>query len=296
MLAVLPVLAVQEDVEVVPVPVVKGAGMETVTDYWPEAAQDLSVVQWSHATNSRELLQTALEDTTMMIGADVALGNSSLPIMANSSFTFENFLETVVLAIETKGVKKGIKLFFPTLDVLQPSLEILASFKDRIVFPVLLHADILLGPGGGSAQVDPEQFLKMCAEGLPGASLSVGWTTGPKGKYETSQLGPMVDLLVKSNLTVPVTLALRASLITRSDVPSLSGFLIKAENAGVFPTVTVWDGAEDSVDREELDEFVELVGKNRVYLDVPWATGKGSGGATLNLLVAILCLLPCLLN
>merc|ERR1712226_798997 len=206
----------------------------------------------------------------------------------------DKFMETVLSAVETKGVKKGIKLHFKALDVLQPSLEILASFKDRIFIPLFLDADILSGPDGGSTLVDAHQFLTRCERFLPGATLSVGWTTGPQGKYITSQLGPMAALLASHNISSPVSLALRASVITLSDVPVLSGYIEQAENVGAFPTVTVWSGEKDPVDRILLAEFVDLVGKDRVYLDVPWNSGGGSG-SSLHLLAALLCLAHVLL-
>ena len=33
-----------------------------VADYWPEVAADLSLVSWSHATNSQTELAAALQD------------------------------------------------------------------------------------------------------------------------------------------------------------------------------------------------------------------------------------------
>lgn len=36
-----------------------------MTDYWPELENDLTQVIWSHATNSREKLENALQGTTI---------------------------------------------------------------------------------------------------------------------------------------------------------------------------------------------------------------------------------------
>merc|ERR1712062_141977 len=88
--------------------------MVEVTDYWPEVSEDLSLVTWSHATNSQAELATALSDGTMMIEADVSAGEDGQPIMAHppdtqSDLSLDLFLETVLLATEG-GAKKGIKL------------------------------------------------------------------------------------------------------------------------------------------------------------------------------------------
>merc|ERR1719219_1111620 len=121
--------------------------MVEVTDYWPEVSDDLSLVTWSHATNSQAELAAALSDGTMMIEADVSAGEEGEPIMAHppdtqSDLSLELFLETVLLATEG-GAKKGIKLDFKSLDILQPSLETLQRLQSRLEFPVWLNADIL---------------------------------------------------------------------------------------------------------------------------------------------------------
>merc|ERR1712080_19261 len=110
------------------------------------------------------------------------------------------------------------------------------------------------------------------------------------GEYTSSTLLPMMSLLVKHSHSSPVTLPMRASLITHS-VPAIMDFLIQTEAAGTFPTITVWTGDKDKVDREELDQFVDTVGRDRVYLDVPWNSGS-VGGPSIHLLSVLLCFLP----
>ena len=72
-----------------------------VSEFWPEVANDLTLVKWSHATNSQELLEIAISDDTMMIEADVSIGEGDIPIMAHppkneSDLTLEEFMNTVV--------------------------------------------------------------------------------------------------------------------------------------------------------------------------------------------------------
>jgi len=267
--------------------------MVTVQDYWPEVSSDLTRVTWSHATNSMSLLDTALTDNTMMIEADVSMGHDKEPIMAHpphntSDLTLEKFLETIMDTIEDKSVKKGIKLDFKDLEILHPSLEILDSFKDRIHFPLMLNADILLGPGG-STPINAEKFLWMCSQYFPDVTLSVGWTTAAQGEYSSSTLLPMIPLLVKHSISSPVTLPMRASLITHS-IPAIMDFLIQIETAGIFPTITVWTSEQDKVDREKLDQFLDTIGRDRVYLDIPWHNGSPSR-SRIHLQSLLVCLL-----
>ena len=76
-------------------------GIAEVPEFWPEVADDLTLVVWSHATNSQGMLATAMEDDTMMIEADVSIGEGGVPIMAHppqntSDLTLEEFMKTVI--------------------------------------------------------------------------------------------------------------------------------------------------------------------------------------------------------
>ena len=72
-------------------------------------AQDLSLITWSHATNSHQELAEALTDGTMMIEADVSIGPNGEPIMAHppattSDLSLQQFLD-IVIAV-SKQVEK----------------------------------------------------------------------------------------------------------------------------------------------------------------------------------------------
>ena len=134
-----------------------GGAMVRVTDYWPEVADDLTRVSWSHATNSQALVEQALNDSTMMIEADVSLGRGNVPIMAHppattSDLSLQQFLDNVLASTES-GRKKGIKLDFKFLGAVEPSLELLDGLREKLQMPLWLNADILQGPGGGERQI-----------------------------------------------------------------------------------------------------------------------------------------------
>ena len=118
----------------------------------------------------------------MMIEADVSAGEDGEPIMAHppdtqSDLSLILFLETVLEAVEAGGARKGIKLDFKSLDILQPSLETLKRLEVRLTFPVWLNADILRGPGG-RPPVEAAVFLELCTTYFPTVTLSTGFTTG----------------------------------------------------------------------------------------------------------------------
>lgn len=161
-----------------------------IVDYWPEVVDDLSLVTWSHATNSHAELHQALVDGTMMIEADVSIGPDGQPIMAHppaivSDLSLQQFLD-IVIAVSIKqvksnycftmytciketekGTKKGIKLDFKSIDIVQPSLELMRTVESRLEIPVWLNADIIVGPAGGDP-VDADRFLDLCAQYFPG--------------------------------------------------------------------------------------------------------------------------------
>lgn len=245
-----------------------------VSEFWPEVADDLTLVKWSHATNSQDLLANAIEDDTMMIEADVSIGEGGVPIMAHppqneSDLTLEEFMNTVIAA-SSKGIRKGVKLDFKFIEIVSPSLDILKTVEDKFHFPVWLNADILQGPGGSSTPVDAEQFLTLSTEYFPTATLSIGYTTSSEGQYTEEQLNAMFNILKQKGIVAPITLPLRACLAARS-ISEIVQFLRMVDEDGSFPTtITIWSSSSDEVDHEKLDRLITEVGKNRLYLDVPW--------------------------
>merc|ERR1712215_4421 len=281
---------------------IQGIDMEIVDVkvFWPEVADDLSLVKWSHATNSKDMLDTAIEDDTMMIEADVSIGEGGVPIMAHppvdtSDITLQQFMNSLITAVN-KGKKKGGKLDFKFTDIVAPSLQILKSLEDQFNFPVWLNADVLQGTGGTSTPVDADTFLTQTTENFPKATLSLGYTTSAEGKYTEDQINQMVNLLKSKGILSPVTLLVRASLAARS-LKEIKQFLLLADAEGSFPaTLTIWSGAQDTVDHGNLDKLISEVGKKRVYMDVPWSlTSAGSSISNVSVATILTSVLACLL-
>ena len=122
-----------------------------------------------------QALQEAIEGDTMMIEADVSIGPGGEPIMAHppaidSDLSLQQFLD-IVIAETGRGARKGIKLDFKAIEIVEPSLQMVKLVESKLDFPVWLNADIIVGPGGGPP-VDAEQFLSLCSEYIPGKEPS----------------------------------------------------------------------------------------------------------------------------
>ena len=107
----------------------------------------------------------------------------------------------------------------------------------------------------------------------PGATPSPGFTTGLGllGHYTRDHLTSLYTTILEAGVAAPITIPIRASLGARS-VTEIQEFMVRAEAEPAFPpvTLTIWSGVLDLVDIQGLEELVLTVGKDRVYVDVPW--------------------------
>jgi len=239
-----------------------------VAEFWPEVADDLSKITWSHATNSIQLLQTAMQDGTMMIEADVSIGSNGEVIMAHppattSDLTLSSFINTVIQG-RGGGVKVGVKLDFKLLEVVEPSLQLISSLCSDIDFPLWLNADIF-GKSGSAQPVDPDSFVQLTQKYISRGTLSVGFTTSCEGNYTDQDYRKILDLNNKYQIGAPITVPLRACLLARSKKETVGYF----DQAEASTTITVWSGGDDEVDVDGLVDVINTIGKNRVYVDVP---------------------------
>nr|CAD7401565.1 unnamed protein product [Timema poppensis] len=252
--------------------------MPNVQEYFPDIKGDLTKVTWAHAVNNKELFKKALADKLMMLEADVVLGNKigsteEIPIMAHppsttSELSLEDFLSNAITANSC-----GVKLDFKSIEVLEPSLKILQNHKDNLTFPVWLNADILSGPVNSTAQpVDADKFLSICARDFPLATLSPGWKVRygapniTSGRYEPEHITSMKEALARNNITQPVTFPVQAILAAQS-IDTLPD-LLKMSSIN-DTTLTIWLSEVEAINITQLKKLIDIVGKNRVYLDLP---------------------------
>ncbi|NXB68462.1 F151B protein, partial [Struthidea cinerea] len=191
------------------------------------------------------------------------------PILAHppdtdSDITLQEWLAEMV------STNKGIKLDFKSLDAVGPSLELLGRLGQPLARPVWLNADVLPGPRGSRAPLEPRAFLGAAASSCPAATLSLGWTTGccRRGQAPCLSAGyawAMVQEMSRlcQPLSQPVTFAVRAALVPGS-IPQLQWLMQQSHRY----SLTVWTGKEDVYSVEDLLFIRENFDKSRVYYDI----------------------------
>lgn len=204
-------------------------------------------VGWVHGANSRARLEAALADPAVQyVEGDISLGEDGQTILAHppatsSDLLFDEWLHAIVAA------GKGAKLDFKTPAVMEACL-LAAKQHAAGKIPLILNADLMVGPGGGPVRFDPPEFLRLCKKHLPTAMLSPGWTVGESGtSYSREMLLAMRDLL--QGVRAPVTLCFHAWFLF-SSWPDVKWFLDQTPY-----TITVWGRIADP----------ELVGWLRKY-------------------------------
>ncbi|XP_043920167.1 protein FAM151B isoform X2 [Protopterus annectens] len=250
-----------------------GCGSENVFDFFFEKKQiktrDGAAIRWYHAVNSKEYLQKALKSAAHMLEADVLLGGQGSltkePVMAHSSSndsdcTLREWLDAVL------KTDKGIKLDFKSLEVVEPSMNVLEKVKEHLQRPVWLNADILMGPCGESPTVAAQSFIDITTSYFPDAVLSLGWTTGwhpekTKEGYSWEMVKEMEHLC--KPLKQPITFPVRAALVFQSK-PQLQWLLKQSDSY----SLTIWSGKEDQYCLEDLLNLRENLSKAQVFYDI----------------------------
>lgn len=227
----------------------------------------------------------------------------AVPIMAHppaqmSDLSFEDFVKKVAKHNEGEN-KKGIKLDFKFMDAVTAALPLM---KDVNVKEVWINADIVAGPGVPTSKpLEAKKFFdEINASGyLKKATLSVGWTTGNDAEnkiYTKTQVDEMLNA-IKANVatTHNITFPVRAIIAVESkDV--LTDLVKEMEKAKYSVTFTLWngkdkEGKQESPDIKKLQDFVNLFGVKKVYVDLPEelkkqlklkeSTGSASGASNL---------------
>ncbi|XP_050308171.1 protein FAM151B [Anthonomus grandis grandis] len=249
-------------------------------EFFPDAAQNLTKINWAHAVNNQSYLSSTLKDAKIdMIEADIVLGTitgqsdtTPIPIMAHpptntSDLSLESFLTQVRDFNTSESSKKGVKLDFKTIDVFEASKDYVAKFNE-VDFPIWINADILAGPINSTVTpVDPARFFAT-AKLFVNATLSVGWTTNyganMTGSYSSDEIEEMIETVKKNNVSAEITFPVRAGLAAES-VDLLVNLTSEFEGS----TLTIWSSEGDHVDVDKLRKLIKTVGLNKTYVDVP---------------------------
>ncbi len=220
-------------------------------------------VGWVHAANNRAKLEAALADPSVhYVEGDISLGENGQVIMAHPPATTSDLLFIDWLHA-TVAAGKGAKLDFKTPSIVESCLiEAKRHALGRI--PLIVNADLLVGPGGKPVIFDPAEFLALHKKHLPQAILSPGWTVDGNGtSYSREMLMEMQALLrpVRS----PVTLCFHAWFLFTS-WPDVKWLLDQTPY-----TITVW-GKVDSP--ELLNWLRKYTNPIRCFYDVQSADGE----------------------
>ena len=161
-------------------------------------------VGWVHGANNRAKLEAALIDPTVhYVEGDISLGEDGRAIMAHPPATTSDLLFIDWLHA-TIAAGKGAKLDFKTPAIVEGCLrEAKQHALGRI--PLMVNADLLVGPGGKPVIFDPTKFLALHKKYLPQSLLSPGWKVGDGGtSYSREMLTEMWDLMrpVRSQVTL----------------------------------------------------------------------------------------------
>ncbi|XP_063990097.1 protein FAM151B-like isoform X2 [Diachasmimorpha longicaudata] len=236
---------------------------------------NLTKITWAHQANSKEELDAALNDQ-----ADVSLGEvdgnpgDTVPIMAHPPDTTSDLSLGDFLSQALETPISGIKLDFKTIEAFKASLPILKEYRDKMLVPIMLNADILPGPfSEDSRPVDADEFLQGAKKHFPKSTLSVGWTTKYgitalqfTGSYTKDQIENMIVTLKRNRISQPITYPVRAALAA-DDIDVIKDLMKRTKN--YHPTLTIWSPLGDFVDRDELSALIKDVGVDRTYVDVP---------------------------
>jgi hypothetical protein len=104
---------------------------------------------------------------------------------------------------------KGIKLDFKRFDCVAPCIEHLRSLDaaKKLGGHLWLNADVFAGPGALLTPFDAKQFVRLCAESLPEAVLSLSWGASMLSTMK-SYSSEMVDHMIELCMTPIVPRAL----------------------------------------------------------------------------------------
>lgn len=235
---------------------------------------------WAHAVNSQKLLDSALENASInAIEADIIFSDAQrVPVMGHppqvdGELTLQSFLDQLARREFQRSKRTIVKLDFKSNLAFEQSLSAVKGYREVSDFPqgLFLNADILQGPcqldeDACRAKFRAKAFVKL-ASSIPGAVLSVGWTTSDNaGPYTEHMVEEMLHIL-EPYPDIQVSFPIRAPLL-RSSWPVLKR-LYKNPNFGI----TLW-WSQSTMDNSELSwiystlETPGLSYRGRTFYDI----------------------------
>ncbi|XP_054724804.1 protein FAM151B-like [Uloborus diversus] len=232
----------------------------SVLDYFPDAKGDGLRVTWARGINNKARLANAIRSPAHLVEGEVTMScNSRYPVpvlsqgVGGSDLTLEEWLGEVL-----RYNSKGVQLNFQSTEVVEPACRVLARVADHLRGPIILNADIQLGPHSSSAvPVDAWTFLTLCRTRFPRSIISIGWTTDIlpatylKIGYTRDYVDRMVALVKEYTLMQPVMFPVHASLLKYS-IPEMQRLLFQVPNS----SLCVWSTKANPI--ESIDELLAI--------------------------------------
>ncbi|XP_033108641.1 uncharacterized protein LOC117110141 isoform X2 [Anneissia japonica] len=155
-------------------------------DYFLTMNVDGTQITWLRNTNTRGLLQQALDDyKLMMVEVDVVAENdkstqnlTAVVAPSDTNVEYNLKLESFLTYISTYS-NKGVKLNFDCLDAIKMALKSLKALEFDLHAPIWLAVDVLHGPNADidKEPVDLQKAVDLVKEYYPPITLSLGWQT-----------------------------------------------------------------------------------------------------------------------
>jgi hypothetical protein len=168
--------------------------------------KEVGQIKWSHRVNDKNLLtKSCLDSVIHFIEGDIILAEDGKVVMAHPPAT-DGDLEFTDWFKEIIKSKKGAKLDFKDPRAVMFCLNTIKKYEPNV--PIILNADILIGPGSDQVAFNATEFINACQKNYPSGILSVGWTTKCDNSkiYTDKMIKEMLSVVkdIKSDITFPI--------------------------------------------------------------------------------------------
>jgi hypothetical protein len=194
---------------------------------------------------------------------------------------------------QMRRVRKGIKLDFKHFECVEPTIRHLRDIDAarRLGGHLWLNADVLAGPGALMSPLNAKEFVRLCAEQLPEAVLSLSWgasVISTTRLYTNEMVDRMIELCMRPIVKQSAAGDQEEVYLTPAATCNHITFAIAAEFALASSTqlrrllnsvpgssLTIFSGVGSlGITPAYVQELVVTYGKTRCFLDLrvskPW--------------------------
>mmetsp|Transcript_41667 Transcript_41667/g.116089 ORF Transcript_41667/g.116089 Transcript_41667/m.116089 type:complete len:516 (-) Transcript_41667:310-1857(-) len=205
------------------------------------------------------------------------------------------------VVVSSRRTRKGIKLDFKQFDCVEPTITFLRQINaaKKLEGHLWLNADVFAGPGALITPLNAKEFVRLCAENLPEAVLSLSWGASiisATRLYTDEMIERMIELCMSPIVQQPLEVAglpqqgtLGGGMyLTPAATCQHITFAVAAEyalgSAGVLrrllesvpgASLTIYSGVGSlGITPAHVQDLINTYGKRRCFLDLrvskPW--------------------------